>query len=145
VAACTEDATRNDRQEPFDLESNTKKVPILYATVTGKRGSREIIRSEAVDILTNRWTNDRFEDDLVFPEHHRDAFRELLIAANLRKDAAGFPRNFKSVRATAISQAILRRTPLLFVARNAGVAYNVIDQYYAKRLDATMAADDLTN
>jgi hypothetical protein len=44
---------------------------------------------------------------IVDGEHHRDGFRELLDEAGLCEDGQGFTRNFKSLRATAISFAEL--------------------------------------
>ena len=61
---------------------------------------------------------------LVLPSHHRDAFRKLLVAAKLRTNRQGFPRNLKSPRSTAISFRILQsKTPNFpMIARNAGTS-----------------------
>ena len=66
---------------------------------------------------------------LVFPEHHRDALRELLKAAKLYRDSQGFTRNFKSLRATAISFRLLDEPnpSLLMIARNAGTNVAMIE------------------
>jgi len=59
---------------------------------------------------------------LIFPEHHRDAFRELLEAGKLRRDPkSGFERNFESLRATAISFRILNSPDLNLEALASGV------------------------
>ncbi len=81
----------------------------------------------------------------VFPQHHRDAFRELLKAADLYTDAQGFTRNYKSLRATSISFALLEPSPnLLAIARNAGTSLTMIDQFYARRLSSEMHLDQLS-
>jgi integrase len=84
---------------------NAAKQPILVAHVTGKRGTRTIVApAEALAIINRRRTEDTH---LVFSQHHRDAFRELLIAAGLYRDSQGFTRNYKSLRATSISFKLL--------------------------------------
>lgn len=117
---------------------------VLIAQVIGKRGTRTIVAIEqATIIVLDRRT--RVEGDQVFPEHHRDAFRELLKAADLYTDAVGFTRNFKSLRATAISFRLLEpNANLLLIARNAGTSLAMIDQFYAKRLSAEMHLDELS-
>lgn len=108
----------------------------LVCRVTGKRGTRDLVADEdAAEIISER---EGGAIDLVFPEHHRDAFRELLIAAKLRTDKFGNERNFKSLRATAISRLVLAGKPLDFIARNAGTSIAMIDTFYAKRLTAEM-------
>ena len=79
--------------------------------------------------------------------HHREALTDLLKAAGLHIDPrTGFERNFKSLRATAISFAILdsEQPNLLLIARNAGTSVAMIDQFYARRLGAEMGKDLLT-
>ena len=87
-------------------------------------------------------------DTLIFPVHHREAFTELLKAADLHIDKrTRFERNFKSLRATSISFEILRGAPspnLLMIARNAGTSVAQIDDFYARRLTALMGKDVLT-
>ncbi len=124
---------------------------MLIAEVTGKRGTRTIVAPrEAAKIIKQRRArvakNANADDQLVFPEHHRDAFRELLKAAGLRRDGRGFPRNLKSLRATAISLRLLAAgatANLLMIARAAGTSVQMIDQFYAKRLSAELFKDDL--
>jgi integrase len=119
---------------------------ILIAHVTGKRGARTIVAPrDAAKIIERRLalTDDRAS--LVFPTHHRDAFRELLKAADLYTDSSGFTRNMKSLRATAISFRLLEPNPnLLMIARNAGTSLAMIDTFYAKRLSAEMHRDLLS-
>jgi hypothetical protein len=116
--------------------SDDGKQTVLVCRVTGKRGTRDLVaEDDAADVISLR---EGKPDDMVFAEHHRDAFRELLIAAKLRTDKFGNERNFKSLRATAISRLVLARKPLDFIARNAGTSITMIDLYYAKRLTAEM-------
>jgi hypothetical protein len=68
-----------------------------------------------------------------------------LIAAGLRQDVFGNRRNLKSLRCTSIAHFILDHpdVSLQIVARNAGTSLQMIDQFYAKRLTAELAAEDL--
>ena len=121
------------------VEPQGKKQNILICQVSGKRGHRTVVApQECVEIWTRR-KKVRSESDLIFPVHHRDAFRELLDYTELRKDAkTGQHRNFKSLRATGISFRILdsEEPNLLFISKNAGCSVQMIDQFYAKRLTA---------
>jgi len=57
-----------------------------------------------------------FRVDQLFTEHHCDAFRELLTAAELRTNDSGQPRNMRCIRPTSISHWLLDRptVPLTF-------------------------------
>jgi hypothetical protein len=140
ASMCRVDEVRNLRFRDCRVRLTAEgKGDTLIADVTGKRGSRTIIASkEAVEILESR-TGDA--DDLVFPEHHRDAFRELLIAAKLRKDKDGFTRNFKSLRSTAISFAVLAGEDVVWISKNAGTSIAQISDFYVKRLSAGMRVE----
>ncbi len=86
---------------------------------------------------------------LIFPIHHRSALTELLQdeRVSLHVDSTGFKRNFKSLRATSISFAILAGKPrpdLMAIARNAGTSLLMIDAFYAKKLSAEMHLDTLS-
>jgi integrase len=121
---------------------------IMLAEVTGKRGTRTIVAlQEACEIIERRF-KEAGEDKnaCVFPEHHREGFKQLLKAAGLYTDSFGFTRNMKSLRATAISFAILDspNPNLLLIARNAGTSVQMIDMFYAKRLSSEMHAEALT-
>jgi hypothetical protein len=117
---------------------------ILVADVQGKRGGRTIVAPpEAASIIKARLAT-RESDDLVFPEHHRDAFQELLKAAKLYRTKDGFTRNMKSLRETAISFRVMQpNANLLMIARNAGTSVAMIDAFYAKRLTAETAKAEL--
>jgi integrase len=122
----------------------------VVAQVTGKRGTRTLVApKEAATIFRNR--KKRLlptvgNTNRIFPTHHRDAFRELLIAAKLRTNAQGYTRNLKSLRCTGISFRILesKNPNLLMIARNAGTSVAQIDDFYCKRLSAEMWKDDLS-
>jgi hypothetical protein len=133
------------------VEKNSADEKLLVIEVQGKTGGRTAIgRDEAVEVYERRkkQAKDSSPNALLFPVHHRDGFRELLKAAKLHVDPrTGFERNFKSLRATAISFAVLRGAPspnLLMIARNAGTSVSMIDQFYARRLSAEMGKDVLT-
>jgi integrase len=140
---CRVDELRALRYVDCRIERDGRKRPTaLIAQITGKTGSRPVkAPREAAHIILDRQARLGPKPELlqrVFPVHHRDAFRELLIAANLRTDHDGHERNFKSLRATAISFRILNSDEpnLLNIARNAGTSVTMIDQFYAKRLTA---------
>jgi hypothetical protein len=129
------------------LSLNARGDCVMIAEVDGKRGRRTIVMQEpAGAVIEKRRTEagDNAPGQLVFPEHHRDAFRELLDAAGLRTDGSDFARNLKSLRATAISFAVLKHQDLLLIARNAGTSVQMIDTYYAKRLSPEMHIDALS-
>jgi integrase len=110
---------------------------MLVATVTGKRGTRDIVAdTDAFAVVSERPGK---PGDRIFPSHSRDAFRELLIAANLRVDVKGRVRNAKALRSTAICRALLGGKDVVFVAKNAGTSIDVISRYYSKYLTAEMA------
>lgn len=136
----------NLRYRDCVVDSATK---VLTAHVTGKRGTRTIkAPAEAGRLLAAR--QQRFKatpDALVFPTHHREGFKELLKAASLYRDSAGFTRNLKSLRATAISFRILQGRPtpnLLAIARNAGTSVAMIDAFYARRMAAELFTETLS-
>ena len=130
------------------VEKNAQKRSILICEVQGKRGTRTVVgRRAAAQVFTRRQKDANDPNALIFPSHHRDAFTELLKAADLYVDPrSGFTRNFKSLRATAISFRILdsEQPNLLLIARNAGTSLAMIDQFYASRLSAEMGKEALT-
>lgn len=128
------------------VEKNADGDKILIAEMTGKVGTRTMVGMAGAASVIERRRKAKSPNDLVFPEHHRDAFRELLEAAGLLTDARGFQRNMKSLRATSISLRILNNPELnlTLLARNAGTSVTMIDSFYAKRLTAVMGKDALT-
>lgn len=130
------------------IEQNSLGEEILLCEVEGKRGFRTVVTTTTAADIFKRRLEGKDASSLLFEEHHRDCFRELLDAAGLRKDKkTGFERNFKSLRATAISFRILAdpNPNLLMIARNAGTSLNMIDQFYASRLAAQMGKDALSS
>jgi len=104
---------------------------VVHVSKTGPRTTlSRVIAPMVVD-----WIAARKPGDLVFGEHHRDAFRELLIAANLRKTPYGL-RNAKSLRPTAISHWLIAQPtiPLSWLAANVGTSITMLQQFYVKRL-----------
>jgi hypothetical protein len=138
----------NLRYRDCRLQLNKDGDEMLLCEVRGKRGVRTCVaRADAAAVYRQR--NERFKpkpDDLMFSEKHTDAFRELLIAANLRTDANGFERNLKSVRATAVSHMLLQNPHLnlTLLARNMGTSVQMLDLFYLRRLSAEMHADVLS-
>lgn len=121
--------------------------PYALIQVHGKTGHRTVIAGGLFPSIYERRAKGRAPSDRLWPHSQRDAFRELLIAADLRVDEFGNRRNLKSIRATAISLRILSQAPspdLLLIARNAGTSVAMIDNFYAKRLSAEMGADRLS-
>lgn len=143
ASCCRVDEARTLRFQDCREETTKNKETVVIAEVTGKRGTRTIVTSsEAAFVIRDRQKGKK-PDDLVFTEHHRDAFRELLRAADLLQDSHGFTRNMKSLRATAISFRVLKGDDLWLIARNAGTSITMIDTYYARRLSAELGRDVL--
>jgi integrase len=139
VASCARvDEIRNLRFRDcrFRTTDDVKGV-LLVCTVTGKRGTRDIVAdADAAEVIQDRHGN---AGDLIFPHHSRDAFRELLVEAKLRTDNRGRVRNAKALRSTAICLALLKGKDIVFVSKNAGTSIEVISRYYSKYLTAEMA------
>jgi hypothetical protein len=123
------------------------KQPYAVLQVRGKTGHRTVVAGGLFLGVYERRSKGLKPGDLLWKYGQRDAFRELLVAANLRTDEFGNTRNLKSIRATAISLRILSQAPspdLLMIARNAGTSVAMIDAFYARRLSAEMAAEQLS-
>jgi len=123
-----------------------KGRPILRCEFSVSKADRRVAFAaiDAVLIYERRWKGD--PESLIFPVHHRDAFRKMLEEAKLYVDNFGNRRNYKAMRATSITFALLQPFPptLFQIARNAGTSVEVIDKYYAKRLTAEHGKDALT-
>jgi hypothetical protein len=129
------------------ITKNTEGHEVLLCEVRGKRGIRTVVgRREARDIFkAYKKKGYRDVNRNIFPTHHREAFTGLLKAADLHLDPLSkFERNFKSLRCTAISFAVMQGIDLMWIARNAGTSVAMIDAFYARRLSAEMAKDELT-
>jgi len=114
----------------------------------GKVGGRPVITTRgAVEVYRRRLKEAGGDvSAFIFPRRHKDGFASLLEAAGLRFNEEGFVRNLKSMRASSISGTLLRNPDanLWAVSRNAGVGINTIDKFYAKRLTALMAKNQLS-
>lgn len=119
----------------------------LRVAIQGKTGNRTSIAwsgaVKAYERLVER--HSLKPDDLLFKEHHRDGFRELLEKAELRYNAAGALRNLKSIRSTALYARILQnpRINLLVLAKNAGTSVQMLDRAYLRELPAEIGRDQL--
>ena len=107
--------------------------------VQGKTGHRQAVAGGAIAVeIIKRRSSGLNPGDRLFPYNQRDAFRELLVATDLRTDAFGNDRNLKSIRATAISFRVLNKEDLVMIARAAGTSVTMIDRFYAQKLSAEM-------
>lgn len=124
-----------------------KKRPYLELRISGKTGFRKSIgwsgSVSAYERLVSR--GNLKPDDLLFHEHHRDGFRELLIAAGLRCDAKGSVRNLKALRSTGLMMRIRAnpRINLKLLAQNVGTSVQMLDQFYLKPLQVDMHVEEL--
>jgi integrase len=115
---------------------------------TGKHGERKTVTRttdngvEAFRRLVKR--NKLTPDDLLFSEHHRDGFRELLIAAGSRVKN-GRKRNAKALRCTGVMLWVLERpeTNLKLLADNFGTSVAMLDLFYLKPLGVEMKRESL--
>lgn len=88
-----------------------KPEPVLLMKVLGKHSPDGKAREDAFGLFgavsafkdLKKHRSDAKPDDLLFPAHHRDGFRELLAACKLRTTAEGKTRDLKSLRPTGIS------------------------------------------
>ena len=143
------DEVRRLRVRDCVVKPNPKnpKRQYLELWIDGKTGRRKAIGwSGAVSAygrLVKR--NDLKPEDLLFTEHHRDGFRELLEAAHLRYDADGVARNLKSLRATGIAFRIRSnpRINLKLLGIQSGTSVQMLDTYYLKRLSVDAAIEEL--
>ena len=114
----------------------------------GKRGARTVVTRPALSgVETFRDLVKRKSlkpGDLLFDAHHRDAFRELLIAAGLR-ESNGIKRNLKACRPTGLMLWILAEpnVNLKLLADNAGTSIAMLEAYYLKPLNVRINRDAL--
>ena len=147
-SCCRVDEARRIRVRDCVIKTRPpRKRPYLEMKVVGKTGPRLSIGwSGAAAAFKRQVTRFALQpDDLLFREHHRDSFRELLIAAGLRTDAFGFQRNLKSLRSTALMMRIKQnpRINLKLLADNAGTSVAMLDAFYLKRMRVDLAVDEL--
>ena len=141
------DEVRNLRFGDCRLATNKQGHDVLIADVrVSKTGPRPnaVCLVGAAAVYKRRKTEEKKDEDLIFSQHTRDAFRALLKAANLYEDADGNRRNLKALRSTGISFRILEGAPITLVANNSGTSINSISNFYAKYLRGTDDVDALT-
>jgi integrase len=109
--------------ERFRLEISVRK---------SKTGPRNTIARRSVGKVFKRLVEGKRGSDLLFTEHHRDAFRELLEAAGLRKGPFGFDRNLKCLRPTALSHWLLEhpQIDLAWLSANVGTSIQMLNDFY---------------
>jgi integrase len=129
------------RKDAIEAQRNRAEKFIRFPYVEirlrqSKTGPRVCQSRAFADDVFRRLAKDKKPADPLFGEHHRDAFRELLTAANLRTNHHGRPRNAKCLRPTAISHWILDRPtiPLSWLAANCGTSITMLQNFYIKRL-----------
>ena len=148
ASMCRVDELRALRFHHCQLEVSGRRK-ILRCEFKGKTGMRVAYASpEAATIYAARLKRCGADAGaLVFAEHHRDAFRELLVAAKLYTDHFGNRRNYKAMRATSIALALLRPNPptIFQIARNAGTSVAIIESFYVKRLTSESGKEALTD
>jgi hypothetical protein len=147
-SCCRVDEARRIRVRDCVVKTRPpRKRKYLEMRVVGKTGPRLSIGwSGAVAAFERQVARFALQpDDPLFREHHRDSFRELLVAAGLRTDAFGFQRNLKSLRSTALMMRIKQnpRINLKLLADNAGTSVAMLDAFYLKRLRVDLAVDEL--
>lgn len=113
--------------EKFRLEISVRQ---------SKTGPRQTIARRAAVKVFQQVAAGKKPGDMLFNEHHRDAFRELLEAARLRKNGLGFDRNLKCLRPTSLSHWLLEhpQVDLAWLSTNVGTSITMLNDFYLKRL-----------
>jgi integrase len=79
--------------------------------------------------------------DFVFPKLHRDLFKDILVALDLRYDREGNVRTAYSLRHTYISMRLMEGADIYQIAKNCRTSVEMIEKFYAShikdRLDAS--------
>jgi integrase len=145
--------TRSARRLEAAFTEHKPTFEYLQIHVIGKTGERMAVTRKSdsgVDVfkaLVNR--KNLKPDDLLFTEHHRDAFRELLLSTKppLRMSKSGITRNFKSLRCTGLMLWVLEnpKVNLKLLANSAGTSVTMLDQFYLKPLHVEMNRDELVD
>jgi hypothetical protein len=157
VHSCTRvDELRNVRVRDCSIkhlspkEQEQRKINSAYYLrihINGKTGTRRATTwSGAVTAFQRLVARGSLKpNDLLFKEHHRDGFRELLEATGLRRDRDGKLRNLKALRSTALMLRIIQNPHLNLkvLAVNAGTSVTMLDKFYLKALTADTFTDQL--
>lgn len=124
-----------------------KSRPYLEMRISGKRGLRKSIAwagaVSAYERLVQR--GNLKPEDLLFREHHREGFKELLTLTGLRTDRDGNVRNLKSLRSTGLMMRIKAnpKINLKLLAQNVGTSVQMLDLFYLRRLTVDMHVEEL--
>jgi integrase len=142
------DEVRNLRVRDCAVKRLTPKGrPYLEMRISGKTGMRKSIAwSGAVSAFERLVERGHLKpEDLLFQEHHRDGFRELLEVAELRKDMDGNVRNLKSLRSTGLMMRIKSNPSinLKLLAQNVGTSVSMLDNFYLKKLTVDLHVEEL--
>jgi integrase len=129
---------RAPKRVPGEKWTMAVEVPYLKIRVRASKTGPRVCHSRLLLPIAafQRLARDKAPADPLFRERHRDAFRELLIAADLRTNTHGHPRNPKCLRPTAISHWLIDRPtiPLSWLAANCGTSITMLQAFYIKRL-----------
>jgi integrase len=129
--------TRAHSPHPLLRRTMSRTIEYLEIVITKSKTGRRVgvARPGAVPVY-RRLADGKKPGDLLFAEHHRDGFRELLIAAGLRSNGFGVTRNLKSMRPTAISHWLLDQPgiDLAWLAANVGTSIAMLNDFYLRRL-----------
>jgi integrase len=135
-----------DSNEYLEIDLNEG---IVEGTTEGlKRGPRIVVTRTAnsgVQTLRSLVARKNLKSgDLLFDQHHRDSFRELLIAARLRT-VGTTNRNLKAVRCTGIMLWVLAEpnVNLKLLASNFGTSVAMLDGFYLKPLNVQLNREGL--
>jgi len=146
VARLMKKTVKMDSNEYLEIDLHEG---IVEGTTAGlKRGPRMVVTRTAnsgVDTFRSLVARkDLKPADLLFDARHRDAFRELLIAARLRTVGA-MNRNLKGVRCTGIMQWVIAEpnVNLKLLASNFGTSVAMLDTFYLKPLNVQMNREGL--
>ena len=142
------DEIRNVRVRDCAVKRLTPKGrPYLEMRISGKTKLRKNIAwSGAVSAFERLVERGSLKpEELLFQEHHRDGFRELLEAAGLRRDLDGNVRNLKSLRSTGLMMRIKSNPSinLKLLAENVGTSVAMLDTFYLKKLQVDLHVEEL--
>jgi hypothetical protein len=147
------DAQRQGSKVQRAFTHPAPQIEYLDMEVTGKRGTRQTKCRAALPIFQSVVKRKKLgPDDFLWadkpgaetPEHHRDAFTALLVAAKLhvkRINGKDVKRNFKSLRCTGLMLTVKAkkdRANLKALADNAGTSLAMLEQFYLKPLKVEM-------
>lgn len=72
--------------------------------------------------------------DLIFPNTHRELFKDILTELKMREDREGNPRTAYSLRHTYISMRLMEGADIYQIAKNCRTSVEMIEKYYASHI-----------